>query len=175
VCPTYPETVIRGNVITPFLLVYIFIALTWPVNCDRVHVPSWLSVYAFHYELGELMYFVCMCIYETAWRILRSDYGTAVNAILAGSTSCEDDPCSPTVGFGGSPDEHGETALDAMLMDGSGVVYFHLQNKLMFGSLHTLVFFFCIRRIHFDLHCAELLTCLLWLPVYKSGLVSYKK
>jgi len=42
-----------------------------------------------------------------------------VNAVVAGGTACEMDPCGPTVGFGGSPDEHGETALDAMIMDGS--------------------------------------------------------
>jgi len=42
-----------------------------------------------------------------------------VNAVLAAGTSCEDEPCAASVGFGGSPDENGETALDAMIMDGS--------------------------------------------------------
>ena len=56
-----------------------------------------------------------------AWRILHGD-GTAVNAVVAGGTTCEDEPCAASVGFGGSPDEHGETALDAMIMDGSVTV-----------------------------------------------------
>lgn len=35
-----------------------------------------------------------------------------------GATQCEDDQCDGTVGYGGSPDEAGETTLDAMIMDG---------------------------------------------------------
>jgi len=45
-----------------------------------------------------------------------------VNAVVAGGSSCEEEPCASSVGFGGSPDEHGETALDAMIMDGSVTV-----------------------------------------------------
>jgi len=58
------------------------------------------------------------CVRETAWHVLNTDNGTAVNALLAAGTACEDEPCAASVGFGGSPDEHGETALDAMIMDG---------------------------------------------------------
>lgn len=36
----------------------------------------------------------------------------------AGCTVCEDEQCDGTVGYGGSPDENGETTLDAMIMDG---------------------------------------------------------
>jgi len=50
-----------------------------------------------------------------------------VNAVLAGGTACEDEPCASSVGFGGSPDEHGETALDAMIMDGSDPVCVHFK------------------------------------------------
>lgn len=60
-----------------------------------------------------------LCVAETAWHILSNEGGTAVNAVLAAGTSCEEHPCASSVGFGGSPDEHGETALDAMIMDGS--------------------------------------------------------
>ena len=30
--------------------------------------------------------------------------------------------CDTTVGYGGSPDENGQTTLDAMIMDGLGVI-----------------------------------------------------
>uniref|UniRef100_A0A914GWT2 Aspartylglucosaminidase n=1 Tax=Globodera rostochiensis TaxID=31243 RepID=A0A914GWT2_GLORO len=40
-----------------------------------------------------------------------------LNALVEGLTECEKRRCDRTVGFGGSPDERGETTLDAMLMD----------------------------------------------------------
>lgn len=50
--------------------------------------------------------------------MLKSD-GTALDAIEQGASVCEDQQCDGTVGFGGSPDEDGETTLDALIMDGS--------------------------------------------------------
>ena len=41
-----------------------------------------------------------------------------LDALVAGCARCESDQCDGTVGYGGSPDEHGETTLDAMVMDG---------------------------------------------------------
>ena len=41
------------------------------------------------------------------------------DAVEAGCSKCEDLQCDGTVGYGGSPDENGETTLDAMIMDGS--------------------------------------------------------
>jgi len=61
---------------------------------------------------------VCLCVNDVAWHVLDHDGGTAVNAVLAGGTRCEEEPCALSIGFGGSPDEHGETTLDAMIMDG---------------------------------------------------------
>eukprot|EP00039_Didymoeca_costata_P024082 m.9217 g.9217 ORF g.9217 m.9217 type:complete len:354 (+) comp4025_c0_seq1:94-1155(+) len=46
------------------------------------------------------------------------DSGSRLNAVEAGCSFCEDDRCDGSVGFGGSPDELGETTLDAMIMDG---------------------------------------------------------
>lgn len=43
---------------------------------------------------------------------------SALDAVEAGCSRCEDEQCDHTVGFGGSPDENGETTLDAMIMDG---------------------------------------------------------
>lgn len=44
--------------------------------------------------------------------------GTVLDAIEQGCTVCEVEQCDGSVGYGGSPDENGETTLDAMIMDG---------------------------------------------------------
>ena len=44
--------------------------------------------------------------------------GSALDAVVEGCTACESMRCDGTVGYGGSPDEHGETTLDAMVMHG---------------------------------------------------------
>lgn len=41
-----------------------------------------------------------------------------LNALVEGLSECEKCQCDRTVGFGGSPDENGETTLDALVMDG---------------------------------------------------------
>jgi len=71
---------------------------------------------------------VCVCVCATAWHVL-SHGETAVNAVLAGGTNCEYERCDGTVGYGGSPDEHGETALDAMIMDGSDTRHLLFQRE----------------------------------------------
>ena len=50
-------------------------------------------------------------------KILKNG-GSVVDAVEAGCTVCEREQCDGTVGYGGSPDETGETTLDAMIMDG---------------------------------------------------------
>lgn len=54
---------------------------------------------------------------KRAWQVL-SGGGSALDAVEEGCTHCEELQCDGTVGFGGSPDESGETTLDAMIMDG---------------------------------------------------------
>lgn len=50
----------------------------------------------------------------------RSNGSTsALDAVEIGCTTCEDNQCDGSVGFGGSPDENCETTLDAMIMDGT--------------------------------------------------------
>lgn len=44
--------------------------------------------------------------------------GSALDSVENGCNECEMQQCDHTVGFGGSPDEDGETTLDAMIMDG---------------------------------------------------------
>ncbi|RMC13996.1 hypothetical protein DUI87_09080 [Hirundo rustica rustica] len=55
---------------------------------------------------------------ETAWRVLESG-GSELDAVERGCGQCEIDQCDGSVGYGGSPDESGETTLDAMIMDGN--------------------------------------------------------
>lgn len=45
--------------------------------------------------------------------------GSALDAVESGCATCEQQQCDGSVGFGGSPDESGETTLDAMIMDGT--------------------------------------------------------
>uniref|UniRef100_A0A7E4WB92 N(4)-(beta-N-acetylglucosaminyl)-L-asparaginase n=1 Tax=Panagrellus redivivus TaxID=6233 RepID=A0A7E4WB92_PANRE len=43
-----------------------------------------------------------------------------VAALVEGLSECESRQCDTTVGYGGSPDESGETTLDALVLDGPG-------------------------------------------------------
>ncbi|XP_040030561.1 N(4)-(beta-N-acetylglucosaminyl)-L-asparaginase [Gasterosteus aculeatus] len=52
-----------------------------------------------------------------AWSALRSG-GSALDAVEEGCARCQAEQCDGTVGYGGSPDESGETTLDAMIIDG---------------------------------------------------------
>jgi len=60
---------------------------------------------------------------EAAWKVLQhgkddNNGGKALDAVEIAAARCEELQCDGTVGFGGSPDETGETTLDAMIMDG---------------------------------------------------------
>uniref|UniRef100_UPI003AAC50BC N(4)-(beta-N-acetylglucosaminyl)-L-asparaginase isoform X2 n=1 Tax=Centroberyx gerrardi TaxID=166262 RepID=UPI003AAC50BC len=52
-----------------------------------------------------------------AWSVLQSG-GSVLDAVEKGCTRCQADQCDGSVGYGGSPDEAGETTLDAMIMNG---------------------------------------------------------
>eukprot|EP00794_Sanderia_malayensis_P005436 gene5436-6115_t len=54
---------------------------------------------------------------KEAWKIITSNQ-SALDAVEKGCSTCEIERCDGTVGYGGSPDENGETTLDAMIMDG---------------------------------------------------------
>ncbi|KAI4819559.1 hypothetical protein KUCAC02_004801, partial [Chaenocephalus aceratus] len=51
------------------------------------------------------------------WNALQSG-GSVLDAVEKGCARCEMEQCDGTVGYGGSPDEAGETTLDAMIMNG---------------------------------------------------------
>ncbi|XP_029296909.1 N(4)-(beta-N-acetylglucosaminyl)-L-asparaginase [Cottoperca gobio] len=52
-----------------------------------------------------------------AWRALQSG-GSVLDAVEKGCGRCQIEQCDGSVGYGGSPDESGETTLDAMIMNG---------------------------------------------------------
>lgn len=52
-----------------------------------------------------------------AWQVLQ-ETDDRLSAVEAGCSECEELRCDGTVGYGGSPDESGETTLDAVIMDG---------------------------------------------------------
>ncbi|XP_062132810.1 putative N(4)-(beta-N-acetylglucosaminyl)-L-asparaginase GD10667 [Drosophila sulfurigaster albostrigata] len=57
-----------------------------------------------------------------AWRILQQSeggLGQTRNAVVEGCNKCEQLQCDHAVGGGGSPDELGDTTLDALVMDGA--------------------------------------------------------
>ncbi|XP_064636829.1 N(4)-(Beta-N-acetylglucosaminyl)-L-asparaginase-like [Lineus longissimus] len=54
---------------------------------------------------------------ESGWKVL-SLKGPALDAVQMIGSTCEWLQCRGRVGWGGSPDESGETTLDAMIMDG---------------------------------------------------------
>lgn len=52
-----------------------------------------------------------------AWEILAKT-DDPLKSVEVGCSVCEELRCDGTVGYGGSPDEYGETTLDALIMDG---------------------------------------------------------
>ncbi|XP_053487995.1 N(4)-(beta-N-acetylglucosaminyl)-L-asparaginase [Ictalurus furcatus] len=52
-----------------------------------------------------------------AWRALQAGL-SPLDAVQRGCSACEEEQCDGSVGFGGHPDETGETTLDALIMNG---------------------------------------------------------
>ncbi|XP_077466431.1 N(4)-(beta-N-acetylglucosaminyl)-L-asparaginase [Stigmatopora argus] len=53
-----------------------------------------------------------------AWATLQAG-GSVLDAVEKGCDRCQEEQCDGSVGYGGSPDETGETTLDALIMDGN--------------------------------------------------------
>lgn len=56
---------------------------------------------------------------KQGWEVLHNAEGSALDAVEAGCSACEEDQCDFTVGYGGSPDENSEVTQDAMIFDGT--------------------------------------------------------
>ncbi|CAH1371698.1 unnamed protein product [Tenebrio molitor] len=56
---------------------------------------------------------------QKVWSVMEQGSLSALDAVTIGCTACEEYQCDHTVGYGGSPDENGETTLDAMIFDGA--------------------------------------------------------
>ncbi|XP_046852184.1 N(4)-(Beta-N-acetylglucosaminyl)-L-asparaginase-like isoform X2 [Xenia sp. Carnegie-2017] len=54
---------------------------------------------------------------KKAWSVIQNGQ-SSLDAVEQGCSVCEIEQCDGTVGYGGSPDENGDTTLDAMIMDG---------------------------------------------------------
>lgn len=63
--------------------------------------------------------FLIWIIKCVAWQVIQNSGRTAIDAIVEGCAVCEREQCDGTVGYGGSPDENSNVALDALLVDGS--------------------------------------------------------
>lgn len=60
---------------------------------------------------------------------MNNEERSALDAIEESCSLCEDQRCRKTVGYGGSPDESGETTLDALIMD--GYIYIYIKYTYM--------------------------------------------
>ncbi|CAH1778029.1 unnamed protein product, partial [Owenia fusiformis] len=76
------------------------------VNCQNGVLPLVINTWPFTAATGK------------AWDVIANEHRSALDAIEEGCSVCEVQQCDGSVGYGGSPDEHGETTLDAMIMDG---------------------------------------------------------
>ncbi|KAM7504609.1 hypothetical protein LguiB_003513 [Lonicera macranthoides] len=55
---------------------------------------------------------------RAAWTAVNTGF-SALDAVVEGCSACEELRCDGTVGPGGSPDENGETTIDALVMNGA--------------------------------------------------------
>lgn len=84
-----------------------------------VVIPYFLFSFNIFNPNLTLIYYLLQNVFLTtvAWSVLRSG-GTVLDAVEKGCARCEIEQCDGSVGYGGSPDESGETTLDAMIMNG---------------------------------------------------------
>ncbi|XP_076252467.1 N(4)-(Beta-N-acetylglucosaminyl)-L-asparaginase-like [Rhynchophorus ferrugineus] len=86
------------------ILYWIFLATI--ICCNAVNLPVVINTWAFTKAT------------ENAWNTLIKE-DDSISALVDGCKTCQDLQCDYTVGYGGSPDENGETTLDALIFDGN--------------------------------------------------------
>uniref|UniRef100_A0A1I8M789 N(4)-(beta-N-acetylglucosaminyl)-L-asparaginase n=1 Tax=Musca domestica TaxID=7370 RepID=A0A1I8M789_MUSDO len=96
------------NILIPVTTIFIVVAAANSQVTDNENLPLVINTWAFT-EANE-----------AAWSTLKAG-GSAIDSLVKGCTTCEELQCDGTVGYGGSPDENGETTLDAMIIDGSNM------------------------------------------------------
>ncbi|KAI1724803.1 asparaginase domain-containing protein [Ditylenchus destructor] len=80
-------------------------------NGDGGHLPLVVSTW-YNVQFGAAA--------QKAWDTLVVERQGRMQALVSGLSECETLQCDGTVGYGGSPDEMGETTLDSLVMDGPG-------------------------------------------------------
>ncbi|XP_060842033.1 N(4)-(Beta-N-acetylglucosaminyl)-L-asparaginase-like [Rhopalosiphum padi] len=107
-CFYYLINVVIGIILSILAMIAIRIAYCYTTknNCLIYNTPMVINTWAFTDATTK------------SWEVLNMT-GSAIDAVVAGCTVCEQEQCDGTVGYGGSPDENGETTLDALIIDGS--------------------------------------------------------
>lgn len=95
----------NSSIFLKLILFYLLLIFKIFSICAENKLPMVLNTWAFE-EANE-----------AAWASLQQG-NSALEALVVGCTTCEEQQCDGTVGYGGSPDENGETTLDAIIMDG---------------------------------------------------------
>lgn len=89
----------RKHTMKQFLVLIVYAAF-----CGTVHggLPLVINTWAFQNATSE------------AWSVLKAT-GNPLEALVEGIGRCEREQCDLAVGYGGTPDESGETTLDSMV------------------------------------------------------------
>lgn len=99
---------------------FLAMILLGSVNGQEIVVP-WADLYLPSYKSSVVLNtWPLLEPARSAFEVLQKD-GSPLEAVVAGCTVAEADPNITSVGYGGSPDEMGNTTLDAMVMDGDSM------------------------------------------------------
>ncbi|KAL9384366.1 hypothetical protein Peur_021376 [Populus x canadensis] len=99
-----------ANRILPFITLVFFSTLfSMVIGDDGVAISKQYPLVVSTWPFKEAV--------RAAWRAVDGGH-SAVDAVVEGCSACEELRCDGTVGPGGSPDENGETTIDALIMNG---------------------------------------------------------
>lgn len=101
-----------------FQIELIFASLPLVVNTWTFQRSTVKGIYFTLLEKWNSFWCLLNSIFLLAWETVYTDKKSSIDAVVEGCNVCEVEQCDTSVGYGGSPDENGETTLDAMIMDG---------------------------------------------------------